>query len=296
MKTFVLRTITLSMFVGASVFASVPLPSHHVVGHSASRAAARNTVQALERYTLASPPAPGRIAQVARSLEQLDASGRPALLELVGRLAADSRIDRATERARVALVAGALQSLAKAPDDDAVELAKTVLSADERSQTILDAAAVVLGRRANGNDVVALVAIADDPGNPQRESAALTGLGHARVAASLRYLASRLRRGGAQSAKLADSAAFAGSSWAWEALGPSRAAEGAGLRTELIDALVDAWPNADAATRMVIGRSLVVIDANLAASRLGELDGRVAAPLRAELDELQKRVTESRAR
>ncbi len=261
MHKMVTRLFVFSSLLGLATPAlpALPLPAHRLPGTPATRAAARTRIGELERTTLATPPPPGRTAQIARELVQLEEAGRPTLLDLVARLAGESRMDRASERARVALVGGALHALGKQPDDSAIELSKNVLASDEHAVIVLDAAATVIGRRASATDVAALIAIADH-GNAAHEAAALAGLGHARVATSLQYLSTRIRTGGTALAKLADAAAFAGSSWAWEAFGASRAQEGATLRAELSDALITARPQADAQARIAIDRALQVID------------------------------------
>lgn len=261
MHKVVTRLLAFSSLLGLATYAhaAVPLPAHRLPGTPATRAAARTRIGELERTTLTTPPPPGRTAQIARELVQLEDAGRPTLLDLVARLAGESRMDRASERARVALVGGALHALGKQPDDAAVELSKSVLASDERAVIVLDAAATVLGRRAAASDVTVLISIADR-GDAVHQAAVLAGLGHARVAPSLQYLSTRIRSGGTALAKVADAAAFAGSSWAWEALGASRAQEGATLRAELSAALIAARPQADAQARIAIDRALQVID------------------------------------
>lgn len=291
-RLLVLAGLTL---VSWAATAAVPTPAHRLAGSQAARNAAR-TVLALERATLHTPPAPGRTAYVARELEQVEEAGHPALLDLVGRLTAETRMDRASERARVALVAGALHALGKTPDDAAVTLGKTVLGSAERSPIILGAAAAVLGRRAAAEDVSALIALAGG-GDGARRNAALAGLGHARVAASLHYLAARLRTADAALTQAAEAAAFAGSSWAWEALGPTRAQEGAALRAELVDALIDAWPRANGDARMAIARALLVVDVERAVASLDALRAtRPELPTDEALAALQRRLRDSLGR
>lgn len=244
------------------------------------------------------PPAPGRQAGIARALRLVGPGGRAALAELVVAQSAVIAASRPAERARQALVAGALEALAQKPDQPAVDLALSVLASTEGARPVLGAAALVLGRRAGRADVEHLIVLATRPIDDSHaglvSASAMVALGHARVPEAMRYLAGRIAANDPALAELAEAAAFSGSSWAWEALGPARADEGRALRSELVAALLAAWPAAAPAQRPAVERALEVIDAGLAEARLSTVV--LGEPQRVKRDALLARLRRAQRR
>jgi hypothetical protein len=95
----------------------------------------------------------------------------------------------------------------------------------------------------------------------------------------------------ATAAALADAIAFHGSSWAWEALGPTRASDGERARLQLTQALLAAYPGYQGATRQAIGDALVTVAHPTTANALADLRARSPQALAADLQHLERRLT-----
>ena len=275
---------------GGAAHGAIPAPAElSARGSSASAPAAFAAVRRIEDDVKLHGAQRHQLAGISRRLKVMAGQGRGALAALILRNAGEAAKTPLDESARAALVGGALEALGEKPDLPAVALAHAVLSSKESSELVLGAACLVLGRHAAQDDVASLIAQVaarplDDTSEGHRASAAIAGLGHARVGSALAYLAARIRDEDSRLQAFAEAAAFAGSSWAWEALGPARADEGRAHRAALVDSLFGAWPAATGDARAAVERALVVIDASAAAAKLATL------PASPRNDSLRKRL------
>jgi hypothetical protein len=93
---------------------------------------------------------------------------------------------------------------------------------------------------------------------------------------------------------VADAIGFLGSSWAWEALGSERVAEGLRMRQMLTHVLLAAWPGYEAGARKTIGHALLELDHPSLPGLLADLRGRVPPAQAEEVRRLEARVSAAR--
>lgn len=193
-------------------------------------------VQAIVASARSAPPPRERRAQLARAFSAL---GPDALLALVA-LASPGAPELAgvAPKTRQLLVVGAVEAMAQLRNRRAAPLLRQLFS-NEGDPAISTAAAEALGRLGSDEELQLLGAAL--PLGGSRSRAALLGLGQLRRLASAELLAARLRARPVESEArtLALAMGRQGSTWAWEALGPSRAEEGRTVRAALAAAIAE---------------------------------------------------------
>lgn len=273
MKT--LTTIGIMLALGAPARADEP--------------AAFAAVEALKTRVVAQPPRYERRAQIGRELKALGPDARDALLALV--TAPPAMRDPRTRRM---LLEGALEALGELRDPRTAPALRAILDGPEADADVARAAAEALGRLGDSDAAVFLTARAA-AGHP-RERAALAGLSHCRRSDVADFLGARLdaQPDPASAVAIADAASFLGSSWAWTALGPSRADEGLAIRAHLSAAALRAYPRYSGAAREALGRTLLVLAHPGTPNALAQLRASAEPPLAADLQALERRLLANR--
>jgi len=220
---------------------------------------------------------------VSRAFKALGAQALEPLLALVE---SPALRDLPAEK-RSMVVAGALEALAQLRDRRAA--ASFRAAADGGDETIARAAAEGLGMLGGPDEERFLIARAVEGGAHER--AAIAGLGRLRTTRSSAHLAARLAAhpSPAVPAALADAMAFCGSSWPWQALGPTHDQDGEAVRELLAAALADALPAYQGATREALGVALLAVGHASTPNRLARLRASASAPLAADLQDLERR-------
>jgi len=243
-------------------------------------------VEALRAQIVAHPPAWERRANVSRAMKAL---GPDALMPLVALLSDGAQLQGAPAGVQTMLRVGALEAIGALRDRRAAPVLRQILDGNERNAPVDRAAAEALGMLADDDSIAYLAAqaVAGDA----RERAAIAGLGFARRAPAVVALRARLDSGPSESLvePLAEAMGWLGSSWAWQALGPTRADEGLALRDELSASLVRAYPLHRGHAREAIARALLMIDHPSTPNRLAQLHGGADQTLLADLQSLEHR-------
>ncbi len=241
-------------------------------------------LDALRSRVVQSPPPFERRGMIGRAMKALGADGLFPLLALLGDGAA---LKSAPGHARQVLLVGALEAIGAIGDRRAAPLLRQLVDGPEDDLAIVRAAAEALGTLA-GDEEVAFLNARATTGNP-RELLAIAGLAYCRRPAAAAHLAARLdsHPDAQTAAALADAAGFLGSSWAWVAYGPSRAAEGDAIRAQLADTLLRTFTNYPAPTRDAAARALLMVDHATTPNRLASLPTDPA--LAADIQQLQRR-------
>jgi len=243
-------------------------------------------VEALRAQWLAAPPPYERRGQVARRLKALGPDG---LLPLLALITDEEALKSAAPRTRQMVLVGAIEAVGALKDARSAPVMTAILDGNEPDADVARAAAQALGQLEDADATATLAAHA--LAGHRRERAAIAGLAYARQPAAVAALRARLlaRPDADTVEKVAEAMGFNGSSWAWVALGPSRAAEGLALRGELSDALVTAYAQYTGRAREAIGRALLMIDHPSAPNRLAALASSGDKALVADLQALQQR-------
>jgi len=250
--------------------------------------AAFEALAALRARVIASPPPLDRRGVVARQMVALGPDGLYPLLALLEPDAAE--LASASARSRAILRQSAVEALIKLADLRAAPLLRTLLDSDP-DDDVARGAADALGVLETREEALFLIARAQ-PG-AARDRAAISGLSLCRRPEVAAHLAARLSAhpDDATAAALADAIAFYGSSWAWEALGPTRAADGERARLRLTQALLAAYPGYRGHARQALGDALVTVAHPTAPNALSDLRARAPQALAADLQSLERRLT-----
>jgi hypothetical protein len=226
-----------------------------------------------------------RRAHLARALKAFGKGGLYPLLDLI--TAPD--VLAAPPATRDPLLVAGLEAIGKLRDRRALPVVRGLFEAGETSPGVARAAAQAIGQL-GGTDDAAYLAARALPGD-SREDAALYGLGYCRLTPAAQHLEARLAaRPPTETVRtIADAMAQLGSSWAWEALGPSRAAEGDALRAGLAATLVAALPHYQGPARDAIEDALLVVAHPSTPNRLAALRKHADPSLAAALQALEHR-------
>jgi hypothetical protein len=217
-------------------------------------AEARRAVERLHAETLARPVSPDLRENLVRRLAVLGPDAAPALLDV---LRSDGLLGRTADPARRLFAAAAAEAVGRARLPEAAPVFRAILAGEGDEPRIAYSAAAGLGRLCGDEDVQALAGLAVPGG--RRDAVATAGLGYCRRALAADALLARFRA--APDAEAAQALGSLGSSWAWEALGPARRAEGEAIRNGIGRALAAALPGARDEARVELVRALLVVDA-----------------------------------
>ncbi len=251
-----------------------------------SSAEAFAVVEALRAQVIASPPPFERRAQIARSMIALGGDGLYPLLALLEPGAPE--LAKVPARVRTMLRSSAVEAIARLQDRRALPLMQQLLDQDDDAD-VQRGAAETIGRLETREDALFLIARAQ--AGAANELPAIGGLQFCRRPEVASHLAARLAAHPADSTVVALSRAigFYGSSWAWEALGPARAQEGAAARQKLSDALLAAYPGYQGRARAELGDALIVVEHPATPNALASLRVRADQSLAADLQVLESR-------
>lgn len=265
-------TTMLMMLLSASLLASPDAGQDglraQVDAEREVRPAAFEQVDALRRRAAARPmDARARVA-VARQLMALGDAGVLPMLELIA-----LRQDKLAElpaTSRTGFEAAMLETLKDRKDPRAAPVFRAVMDRPAKEPLVRDAAAAGLGALCRDDDVTYLASRAN--AGDTRQSAALHGLGFCRHGRAATVLLDTLDRAssGAEAARAAEALGWLGSSWAWQALGAQRRAEGDGLRASIAPALARAWFK-HPQERKQVDHALVMVSHPAAAAELTRL-------------------------
>jgi hypothetical protein len=223
-----------------------------------------------------------RRGQVSRAFKSLGPGAFEPLLALV-----ESHSMRTLpSQQRSMVVAGALEALGALRDRRAASTFRA--SVDSGDETIARAGAEGLGMLGGPDEERFLIARAVE--GDARERAAIAGLGRLRSPRSATYLASRLdaRPSGETARALAEAMGLCGSSWAWEALGPTRNQNTDAVREPLAASLAAALPAYEGYTREALEIALLAVDHPSTPNRLAQLRVNAAPALAADLQNLER--------
>ena len=246
-------------------------------------------VEQLRAKLVKSPPTWEHRAQVSRTFKAL---GPAALYPLLAVVAPDSAAVRnLAPTTRTIFLVSAIEALAAMKDRRALAAYHQIVDGLETEPLIVRAATQAIGALDTEEDASYLIARAQ-PGQP-RELAAIAGLGYCRRTSAATHLSARLdaHPAATETAAIAEAMGWLGSSWAWTALGPQRAAEGAQLRDRLAASLVAAYPNYSGQERQAIGEALLLVEHPATPNRLAQLRAHADVPLAADLLSLERRFT-----
>ncbi len=151
-------------------------------------------------------------------------------------------------------------ALGRDRDARALPLLTEIFFSGSSDHRLVRAAAQGLGRLCDQGSFETLASHLADAGD--LALAAISGLGQCREERSVALLAARLANTSDPMAMkdIADALGQAASSWAWVAMGPTRADEGARARHLAAEALLGAYVRAPALARETIAESLVMTD------------------------------------
>lgn len=217
-------------------------------------AKARQAVERLRAETLARPVPTDRRGALVHRLAGLGVDAAPALLEV---LSADGGLGLADDPARRLFAAAAAEAVGQLRFPEAAPVFRAILDGRGDDPRIAHSAAAGLGRLCGDEEVRYLADLAAPFG--RRSAVAVTGLGYCRRGPAADALVSRLRA--APDAGVARALGSLGSSWAWEAFGSARRAEGEMLRAGIARALIAAYPSSEGETRKELERALIVVRA-----------------------------------
>lgn len=242
-------------------------------------------VAAIRDRVIAAPPPVGRGFQVSRQLQQLGPEAALPLLQLVDGPGPAG----APPRTAALLKLAALDALTHLKEPRGTALYEKLFDEDGDAD-VARAAGEALGALESGEAMTFLLdrALAGHP----REKAAFAGLAFCRKGEVAHRFAARLseRPEPKLVRVLAQRAAFWGSSWAWEALGPERAAEGLAARQALAESLLAALPAYEGDARTAIENALVTIEHPMTKDAIARLRPTAPSSLVKHLDQLAARL------
>lgn len=217
-------------------------------------AKARQAVERLRAETLAKPLSPDRSGNLVRRLAGLGPDAAPALLDV---LRADGGLGIADDPARRLFAAAAAEAVGRARLVEAAPVFRSILDGSGDEPRIAHSAAAGLGRLCGDEEVQYLAGLAAPGG--RRTAVAVAGLGYCRRGSAADALVARLHA--APDASVSRALGALGSSWAWEALGPERRAEGEEVRAAIARALIAAYPSSEGEARKELERALLMVRA-----------------------------------
>lgn len=231
------------------------------------------------------PPPPGRGAIVSRQFQALGPDAALPLYDLLD----GKTLMTLSPRARVTVKVAALDALTHLRDARGTALYQKIFDEDE-DLDVARAAGEALGTLESTEGMQFLLdrAIAGHP----KEPAAFSGLAFCRRGEVAHRFAARLSE--QPDARLvraiAQRAAFWGSSWAWQALGTEREAEGLAGRQAIADALVTLLPSYQGDARTAIINALVAIEHPATKAAVARLRTSAKPELARSLDQLSARL------
>lgn len=196
------------------------------------------------------------IPQVGPELRHL---GKAALLPMLEALVLDApELAGATDDERHAVIEGMLSEVGRLRDARSAPALRLAFVAAP-SASLLRAAGRALGRLGDAASRGVLTASLNEP---SRRLAAIDGLGECRSSEAARALAKELDAATSKNdaASLVRALGNLGSSWAWQALGAARQAEGNDTREVAASALVRSYHRFDGETRAAYRSALTMVE------------------------------------
>lgn len=283
---FVSLAITGATF-GSPAFAAPSLGELRVEMR-ASLAKRQDLVQAvalIRDQVALSPPPVERGFQISRRLQALGPDAFYPMIDLLD----GQKLASISPRAQSLLKVATLDALTHLGDARGSAIYEKLFDEDSDLE-VARAAAEALGATESSDGMQFLLdrAIVGHP----KERAAFSGLSFCRKGeVAHRFAARFLELPDARLVRsLAQRASFWGSSWAWQALGPGRQAEGLAGRQALSEALVSVLPNYEGDTRQAISNALVAIEHPATRQSLAQLRSSAKPDLVKTIDLLSSRL------
>jgi len=191
---------------------------------------------------------------------ELRALGPAGLLPMLSALAFDAPRTALTEKERNALTAGMLEAVGMLRDPRSAAVLHIALEGGSRDPVVRRAAAEAVGRLCGDAELALL--IKHTASGDELAEASIHGLGQCKRMEGAKQLAALLAAApdDATAEVVAAALGVAGSSWAWQAMGPSAEATGLAVREIAARALVDAFPRRGGAARARIGKSMLLVE------------------------------------
>ncbi len=199
----------------------------------------------------------------------LDGLGEERLLPLLWALASDDPFALGMGLgAWVAWRVGVIESIGRLRDPRSVPPLLSIARGDHPQAAVRRAAVAAIGRTGDAGGIAAAIAVAEE--SSRHRAAVVEGLGQARRPAAASYLLDVFKA--TDDPTLRRAAVRALGEWgnleAWRtpALSPWKE-EGDAVRPAIVEALVDAYPNADSVIQTEISKTLQLIDVHGSAAR-----------------------------